>query len=510
MKRRSGFKGNLIDESFDDGHPMAKAIEQLVPGDSPMSPEARERVMRRLFMLQRRKARGLRSRQRNRSRLRRVALVMAPAAAAGLVLLLVMLLSMPVSPPRDTRAYYATLDSKLGSVEAKPPRGEWEQLQSDTEISEGSNIRTGADSYAAIGLPDGSIARLTDTSEIQIKDLGEGLVKLEHVSGSTYHRVQKGTGYTVRNGEIDSTALGTAFNVDTRTEDSLEILTVESAVEVRIGSHKPIKVSEGEMVIVSTAQEKKAVKQPVSRERLKDERLLSNVRQDEQAGYRTGIYEQVDVAEEEQDGEPDEPEQPPSIEMAGAVSDSVVDLEWRIDDGDDYERLVLVRSEETEPSYPEDEIARFADTSIRSASDDSIMGGVTYQYRLIAVGESGPAAFSNTVVLTVPVPEPQPEPASISLVSSLSAGGVTLEWSVSGARVSSGFVIERVVDRAPEGSSTPAGKITIDRLESRDILNTYLDSNVRPGHTYVYRVGLLVDGAVMVYSNRCRVPVSTD
>ena len=105
---------------------------------------------------------------------------------------------------------------------------------------------------------------------------------------------------------------------------------------------------------VSMSQDKKADKQPVSRERLQDGRLMANVRQDEQAGFSTGIYETVDVT-----GTPPatpagtEPTQPPTVQLQGDVSDSGATLTWAMSGAADYHDLVLLRSEGAEPVYPD-------------------------------------------------------------------------------------------------------------------------------------------------------------
>jgi hypothetical protein len=163
--------------------------------------------------------------------------------------------------------------------------------------------------------------------------------------------------------------------------------------------------------------------------------------------------------------------------------------------------LVLLRSEVSEPVFPDHEIARYADTSIGSASDDSAARGRTYQYRLAALSESGePIAYSNTLVMSVAAPASKPEPVSVNLSGTSRPGGVSLEWSVAGASRFTGFVLERVVEKAPGGSPTPAGSTSSRRIDSRNVFFTFVDNSVAGGHTYTYRVGIVVDGAVMAYS----------
>ena len=493
-------RGKRVDEGFDSGHPMAGVMRSLNPRDAEMDPEARERMMGHLFSIQRR----LSVKERGRRRFRLKA-ALIPAAVAVVAAVVVLAIIMPGEEGPAPERHLASVKVLAGTVEVKPSNGAWRSVVDGETVESGDTVRTVEGSFAAMVFPEGSVMRINDGSEVRIKGLGAQSVTLEHVRGGTYHRVHKGTRYTVMNQGIASRALGTAFNVDTRVPGNLEILTVQSAVEVRIGAHNPITVDEGEVIVVSLTEKKKAVKQRVSRERLAEGSLYANVQQDAQDGYDTGIYEQVDVKPEEHPEEqPDEPgDATPEILLEGVATDTGVSMawSWSVDNQGGYDELVVLRSEFSEPVYPDNEIARYYDVSIKTATDDSVVGGRTYQYRLAARSGYASVTYSNTVVVNVPEMEPEPKPASISLSSALHANGVALEWSVSGATVFDGFVVERLVGEAPVGSRTPEGRVVVTRIESRDVFYTYLDSDVASGHTYTYRVGLIVEGAVMIYSN---------
>ena len=116
-------------------------------------------------------------------------------------------------------------------------------------------------------------------------------------------------------------------------------------------------------------------------------------------------------------------------------------------------------------------------------------------------GEGAPVAYSNTLVMSASEPGAAPEPVSVTLRGSLLPGGISLEWSVTGASVFTGFVLERVVEKAPGGSDTPAGSASSRRIDSANVFFTFVDDSVAVGHVYSYRVGLVVDGAAMVYSD---------
>lgn len=441
----------------------------------------------------------------------------ALGAAAVLVALVVALcVSIPLMRQTGVRSPavapgYGVIGSTEGTAQVRDALATWHAARPGMRIESGSAIRT-ASGNAMVVFEDGSMMRVTDGSEAKVEAVGRDSVKVEHIKGGTYHRVQKGTSYTVVNGAVALHALGTAFNVENRVPDNLEIVMVENAVEVDIGKHGPLKVAEGEVMVVSH-DEKKADKQPVSRERLEEKRLLGSAQQDARAGYSTGVYQKLEVSltkPPEQPEQPEQPGQPLKLELSGNGVESGALLSWSGSAGT-YGSLVLLRSEKAAPAYPADEIARYSDTSITSAKDDSAKQGNTYQYRLAALKTVGAdPIYSNTIVLTIPDADSSPRQASIKLVATPAARSVSLEWSVSGTSIFDGYVLERTVEGAPPGSSAPGGRVDVKRLESKNILYSYTDDEVLPGHKYSYRVGLVVDGTAMVYSDRVSVEVSQE
>lgn len=490
-----------IKESFDRGHPVAMAIRSLAPPDSEISEAARERMMVRLFSLQRRMAQNQSPRYHSRIKYRlvpAVAVLVITAILAAVLLPMVLTGKKPV-----TSKQFASLASRTGKVEVMQPVGKWRSATRNEKLGEGYKIRTGAGAFASVVFPEGSIMRVTDSSEAALGPMSKKAVAVDHISGGTYHRVHSGTRYVVTRGDVAARAVGTAFSVENRSPGNLEILSVENQVEVAIGSHQPIKIAEGEVMVVSTARGESAVKRPVSRERLSDERLRASVASDAQEGYNTGVYEKLDVSLETKEAPQSEPAASAPISLDGTASVKGVSLEWNSPQTTGYKALVLLRSEQSEPEYPGDEIARYADTSITSARDDGVEKGQTCQYRIAALNESDAiAAYSNTVVISVPDAGPEPEAVSVSLTATAVSGdtGVRLEWSVSGASRFSGFVVERVVEKAPSNSDTHVGSTTTRTIDSTNVYFTLLDKAVAADHTYTYRVGLVVDGAVMVYS----------
>jgi len=503
FRNRKLYKGIQIDEGFDEQVPIARAIRSLLPEDSAMDADARERMMGHLLSVQRGAARGKATRSPARRALMPALAVLLVLAIAAAVLLPTFLLG---GKTPKARPHYASFEKLVGDVQVRATGASWKKASMEDAVATGWSVKTGPESIASVHFPDGSIMRVTDGSEATVSRIGSGYVGIKHVSGSTYHRVHKGTSYQVTNGDVSSRAKGTAFNVENRVPGHLEILTVESAVEVAIGRLEPIKVSQGEVMTVRMAEDMKADKQPVSIDRLKESRLMSSVQQDAEAGYPTGVYESVDLSKQSAPStSPEQTSQPsaqPSIQLAGDVAETNATLNWTVSQAGAFREFILLKSEGSEPEYPADEVASYSDTSICSASDNSMTAGRTYQYRIAAkLASSGDIVYSNTVVLNAAVPQKQPDKASISISATPAAAGIGVGWSVSGTKTYSGFEFERVVEKAPAGSPTPAGTTTTRRIESGDVFYSYFDSSVLPGHTYSYRVGLIVNGAVMVYSD---------
>lgn len=509
FKRHPGKNGIPVSEEFDSSNRVAKVMRDLTTPDAPMRPETRERMMERLYNIQ---GRGAVAARGGRAPRWRFALIPVVATAIVAVLLVVLLFSSGQKPVRAK--WYGRLDEFSGNVEVQKPGGRWQEAKKSELIAVHSVIRSGAKSEAQVAFPDGSRMRITDNSEARIVRLGAKSVTVEHLSGGTYHRINEGSDYVVMNGDVALKAVGAAVNVENRVPGHLEIVTVESAVNVEIGSHQPIKVDQGEVMVVAMAGQKKAEKQPVSRERLEEGRLLTSAKQDALAGNPRGVYEQLDVPIQQEPVSAPKQTQPKlpdkkalAVSLGGTASEAGSSLNWDVSGSAGYDTVVLLRSESSEPVFPSDEIARYSDTSMTSATDDSVQKGNTYQYRVVALKGSETVAYSNTVVLNVPKPEPKLQKASISLVASPSKTGAHLEWSVTGATRFNGFVVERVVEKAPSGSPTAVGSSTSKRIQSQDVFYAYNDASAAPGHTYTYKVGLVVDGAVMAYSSSATVEV---
>ena len=90
----------------------------------------------------------------------------------------------------------------------------WQKLaaDSDVQLAEGDQIRTGADSRAVLTLDDGSALRLDAKSQVELVSLAADDVRINHVEGAVYSRVVPSERtYTVAVDDVSYEALGTAF-----------------------------------------------------------------------------------------------------------------------------------------------------------------------------------------------------------------------------------------------------------------------------------------------------------
>ncbi|MDH3539378.1 MAG: Ig-like domain-containing protein [Acidimicrobiia bacterium] len=130
-------------------------------------------------------------------------------------------------------------------------------------------------------------------------------------------------------------------------------------------------------------------------------------------------------------------------------------------------------------------------TSMTSHRDMFITAGVTYDYRVRALGAGGFSPYSDIVTATAPEapPEPPPAPAGLTATPQPSFDSIDLAWTGSGP-----LAQEYSVERALAGSGSFAEI-------SATTVTTYRDVSVAPGVTYDYRVRAIGEAGFSPYSN---------
>jgi len=188
-----------------------------------------------------------------------------------------------------------------GEVEIKKTEQEWQKVSENFQVETGDRLKTGQDSRAIIELPDQSIIRVKENSELEFNELGMADIIIEQKSGTCFHRVnnQSTAIYRVKNGETELTALGTGFNVFTSSK--LTYLTVtEGRVKTKIYNGDSIAnmrtVESGTRaelnpgLSVEKSIQTKSVK---SDELLQDEWYSWNLEKDQNKNYFSGIFEKA-------------------------------------------------------------------------------------------------------------------------------------------------------------------------------------------------------------------------
>jgi hypothetical protein len=122
---------------------------------------------------------------------------------------------------------------KEGTLQTKSTEsGEWEDATTDTQIAEGTELRTvGATSRAVVTFDDGSALRLDANSEVVLESVTVERVVIKHISGYTYNRVLPSDTlkYVVTSDDAQYEALGTAFKTAT-TGDEQSVEVYDSSV----------------------------------------------------------------------------------------------------------------------------------------------------------------------------------------------------------------------------------------------------------------------------------------
>lgn len=188
-----------------------------------------------------------------------------------------------------------------GSLELKSGDNDWVEITDNYQIVNGDRIRTAADSKAIIELPDKSLIRVAPNSQVLFSELGLADIVIEQEQGMAFHRVndQSPTIYRVKNGTIEMTALGTAFNV--KVEQDIAYLTVtESRVKVKIYQDEEIQsmrtIEEG---IQATVNPSLDIDKIIKSDEISTSDLLSvdwyawNLEQDQKNNFYTGIFEEA-------------------------------------------------------------------------------------------------------------------------------------------------------------------------------------------------------------------------
>lgn len=186
-----------------------------------------------------------------------------------------------------------------------------------------------------------------------------------------------------------------------------------------------------------------------------------------------------------------------TLELALALRDGRVLIDWSAYRGDGFAYYKVVRSMDKAVGWPmgEDDrlVTAIGDQEQSLAKDVDVAAGASYWYRVFAVAKSGDGyrvlAASPAKGITLPAaePKPTPEPVAMWIEAEVTGEGVVLHWEACGGE---GFRYTKVVRSTSSGPSYlpwKEGTQVIGVLEDPGV-TSFVDHDVASGQTWWYRV----------------------
>lgn len=296
-----------------------------------------------------------------------------------------------------------------GTAEYSTDAESWRALKDDTDLQEGNQVRTLADSRAVLLIDDGSAVRLDENSQIKLSNLSVEDVVITQESGQIYSRVvaSETREYSVEVDDETYLAKGTAYRTFNQvTKKGVEVY--HSKVNVK---SKNIDVGQGKYLLSKSSKKEKENKVlGLNIEALKkDDFLTWNSKQDKKVkvyASSLGILKELDKSTPKPAPAPKpEPEPAPApaptagISLSGSQSEYAAVFSWTATGVDTSKGYKLVRSETSAtPTYPSDKAVfiEAGKTSYKLFLGD----GKTYYYRLCAYRGNTCDSYSNVVKVT--------------------------------------------------------------------------------------------------------------
>ncbi|MEA2006831.1 MAG: FecR family protein [Patescibacteria group bacterium] len=300
-----------------------------------------------------------------------------------------------------------------GQVEKRASETDgWREVERDDVVKNGMEMRTLADSRAVLTFEDGSVVRLNADSLMKFKSEKE-LILIELSNGEVYNRVTKDEKreFAV---EVDSykvVALGTAFSVEKKEDSEVQVMVVESEVEIQ---------GKEEVVLGTVEQGNKTrlnfdevASEKITQDDLKDAFLNWNVENDEkyfekkivlndlkketvkkEVTKKTETKKEVVKREEKKK---DDDEYATLIALRGKDDDDRAKFTWVVSGGYAPKGFKLVKSKQPNPVYPGDDYLYIKDPDDRSAVWKGFKKEKTYFFRICVYKGGKCGTYSNNV-----------------------------------------------------------------------------------------------------------------
>ncbi len=501
-----------LDEELKAMVRLADRVRAAAPAVAPLDGEACRRIWESATG---RETEAL-APQRRRSKSPRAAWGLATAAALAAMVVLALALVFTGGGPVPEPSPFARLRISQGEIAVVGRDGAERPAEDGAELSGGDTVICRSGSRGVVEFESGSFMRLDGDSRAVLYSR-DGGVEVEVASGRTYHRVLGGKTYAVVSGGVKASAEGTAFTFEVG-GGSRRVADLQATVKVEVNTESlagfGCRLEEGDLFIYEEGAREAGISD-LTRHDLDDEWLRWNKALDEELGLPVGVLSMLD---EEESGQPGQPQQEPgqtqqeaeivppspppperSVNLSAQASQGMVEFTWTVVGYEGFQGYKLCRSKTNpSPSHPGDWWKYIDGESTRNAVDDSAEPGSTYYYRLAVYHQGVVLGYSNSVQVAVPR---QPSQLSINLSGEVSGGKVVLSWTVGGQGSYTGFKVCR-----SETNSAPA--YPGDTCTFVDYSqHGFVDTGVESAHTYYYRVGIYLDGAVVQYSNALRLTV---
>jgi hypothetical protein len=324
-----------------------------------------------------------------------------------------------------------------GSVQISKDGTNWQDLKTETQIPQGSSIRTAQDGRVVITLDDSSAVRLNNSSTAKLTSLSAKDIKITNENGEIYTRVVKSDRtFSVTVGDESYVALGTAYKTVNRdTTKGVEVYQSEVAVKKAVQ-----KIAEGKRYYQTNPvpELNKKVSDIPADQLQKDDFLKWNLEHDKETdefkdklGYFVVLEKTPATAPQPAPATAPKPSSPANgITLSGSKSEKGVSLSWKVTGITVSKGFKIVKSEGANPIYGKSDAA-FAEASARSYTW-KITDGKTYHFRVCVYNSDGSCTnYSNDIAVSVPyVAPPTPPSGSLSLVH-VSSNNVA--WTLSGS-----------------------------------------------------------------------------
>jgi hypothetical protein len=200
-----------------------------------------------------------------------------------------------------------------------------------------------------------------------------------------------------------------------------------------------------------------------------------------------------------------------NIHLSAAAGPEKVTLTWTLDGSAPY-GFKLMKSENSNPTYPPrdgDHFKYLSSPSTKSYTWTGLAAGKTYHFRVGIYNGAGKIVAYSADITSTPLNKIGSEKnaetsegyaTSINLTTtSQTTGQVNLNWSITGGNAKDGFKLCYADHSNP---TYPESNCKWQNAETRSYI-----WNLASGNTYHFRVGILANGKISVYSNNVEATV---